>query len=138
MQDTPQPDGTNDNVQRLILKSPAFERGRVEFQVGDMPVVLGRGKHSDIRIDDDLLSRRHAELRLNAQGLFEIHDLDSTNLTIVNKHDVTSHVLQDGDQILLGDTEILAQVEMPASELNDQVTRDLTIAPGQDDETIGN
>lgn len=138
MQDSPQPDGTNDNVQRLILKSPAFESGRLEYLVSDMPVVLGRGKHSDVRIEDDLLSRRHAELRLNPQGLFEIHDLDSTNLTIVNKHDITSHVLQDGDQILLGETEILVHVEMPASELNDQITRDLTIAPGQDDETIGN
>lgn len=129
---------TDEKKQRLILKSPAFENGDIELHVDSMPVVLGRGKQCDIRIKDDLLSRRHAELRLSAGGLFEIHDLDSTNLTIVNKHDITSHVLQDGDEILLGETEILVGVEMPPSELNDQVTRDLTIAPGQDDETIGN
>ena len=138
MQDTPQDNAAGGGVQRLTLKSPAFASGDITLLVDDLPVVLGRGKACDIRIKDDLLSRRHAELRLNAQGLFTIQDLDSTNLTIVNKHDITVHVLQDGDEILLGETEILVQVEMPPSELTDQVTRDLTIAPANEDETLGN
>lgn len=125
-------------MNKLILKSPAFENGDIQLSPDDMPVVLGRSKHADIRIKDDQLSRKHSEIRLNAVGLFELVDLESTNLTIVNRKDVTAHVLQDGDQILLGDTEILVQVELAAEEISDQTTRDLTVLPGEHDETIGN
>ena len=112
--------------------------GEIELTPEQLPVVLGRSKKVGIRIKDELLSREHSEIRMNAAGQFEIADCDSMNLTIVNKHDVTSHVLQDGDEILLGETEILVHVEMPAGTLNDQTTRDLTIVPGNSDETIGN
>ncbi|MCP4506026.1 MAG: hypothetical protein GY826_06475, partial [Fuerstiella sp.] len=53
-----------------------------------------------------------------------------TNLTIVNGHDVTSHVLRNGDQILLGDTEIKVEVETPENDQNEKTTRDLTMLPG--------
>lgn len=125
-------------MKKLILKSPEFAMGEIELTPEQLPVVLGRSKNAGIQIKDDLLSREHAKIRLNSVGQFEIVDCDSMNLTIVNKHDVTSHVLQDGDEILLGETEILVHVHLPVSDLNDQTTRDLTIVPGKDDETIGN
>lgn len=125
-------------MNRLTLKSPAFEDGDITLLPDDLPVVIGRSKQADITIDDDLLSRNHSEIRLNPVGLFELNDMESMNLTIVNRKDITNHVLQDGDQILLGDTEILAHVEIVEEELNDQTTRDLTMLPGENDETIGN
>lgn len=124
-------------MKKLILKSPGFEKGDIELTPEQLPVVLGRSKKADIQIKDDLLSRQHAEIRMNGLGQFEISDRDSMNLTIVNKHDVTSHVLQNGDEILLGETEILVHVEMPSGNLDDQTTRDLTIIPGNSDETVG-
>ena len=125
-------------MNKLTLKSPAFENGDIQLGPDDMPVVLGRSKHANITINDEQLSRKHSEIRLNAVGLFELFDLDSMNLTIVNRKDVTAHVLQDGDQILLGDTEILVQVELVEEEISDRTTRDLTLLPGENDETIGN
>ncbi len=100
--------------------------------------MLGRSRHADITIDDELLSRKHAEIVMNDLDQFELHDLESTNLTIVNEHDVTRHVLRTGDRILLGDTEIEVEVELPEGERSEQTTRDLTVMPRNIDETLGN
>ena len=119
-------------MKKLILISPGLPAGRVELLPSRLPVVLGRSHRSDLTIDDDLLSRRHSEIVINGRDQFEIRDLDSTNLTIVNGHDVTSHVLRCGDQILLGDTEIRVKVETPENDQNEKTTRDLTMLPGDD------
>ena len=123
-------------MKKLILSSPDLPNERVELLPGQLPVVLGRSRSADITINDELLSRRHSEIRVNSFAQFEIHDLDSTNLTIVNDHDVTSHPLQTGDRILIGDTEIHVEVVLP-EELNEKTTRDLTMLPGPKDETLG-
>ena len=80
---------------------------------------------ADITIPDAQLSRRHAEIRMNSAGQFELVDLDSTNLSIVNTHDVSRHILSHGDQILLGETELEVELRLPRSDLHDQTTRDL-------------
>jgi len=95
--------------------------------------VLGRSHRSHLTIEDDLLSRLHSEIRMNNHDQFEIRDLDSTNLTIVNGHDVNSHVLQCGDLILLGETEIKVEIEPPDEDVNDKTTRDLSILPKHTD-----
>jgi len=116
-------------VKKLILISSGLPAGRVELLPSLLPVVLGRSHQSDLTIDDELLSRRHSEILINGRGQFEIRDLDSTNLTIVNGHDITSHVLRCGDQILLGDTEISVEVEAPDDEVHEKTTRDLNMLP---------
>ena len=116
-------------MKKLILISSGLPAGRVELLPSLLPVVLGRSHQSDLTIDDELLSRRHSEILINGRGQFEIRDLDSTNLTIVNGHDITSHVLRCGDQILLGDTEISVEVEAPDDEVHEKTTRDLNMLP---------
>ncbi|MDG1897164.1 MAG: FHA domain-containing protein [Fuerstiella sp.] len=116
-------------MNKLILVSPNLPDGRIELLPSRLPVVLGRSQRSDLTIDDDLLSRRHSEILLNGRDQFEIRDLQSTNLTIVNGHDVTSHVLRCGDLILLGDTEIKVRIESPDGDLNEKTTRDLNMLP---------
>jgi len=111
----------------LILRSNALPDGRVELTARQLPVVLGRSHSSDLAIADGQLSRRHAEIVVNSAGQFELFDLDSTNLTIVNKHDVSRHVLKTGDDILLGDTEIRVEVKLPRSDIHDQTTKDLPL-----------
>lgn len=46
-------------------------------------IVIGRGDDADIRIDDELISRRHATIRMLPMGRMEIRDL-SKNGTFVN------------------------------------------------------
>ena len=69
-------------------------------------VVLGRSKEADIRVPDENVSRRHAELRLEDDGCW-IVDLGSTNGTVVNGKRVDRARLQDADRITLGSTEIV-------------------------------
>jgi len=111
----------------LVLISEALPSGRVELTMRSLPVVLGRSHSADLTIADTQLSRRHAEIRVNAAGQFELVDLDSTNLSIVNSHDVSRHILTDGDQIVLGDTEIRVELVLPKLDLHDQTTKDLPL-----------
>jgi signal transduction histidine kinase len=61
---------------------------------------------NDIRLQDTEVSRRHAELR-QIDGGFSIHDLGSSNGTFVNGIAISTHVMQSGDQLLLGRTLLL-------------------------------
>ena len=67
--------------------------------------MLGRGSDVDIRLDDASISRRHAELRLDAvRDSVEIVDLDSTNGITVNEQPVGRCTLAEGDRLRLGHT----------------------------------
>ena len=124
-------------MRKLILTSYALKNGRCELAAEDLPVVLGRSRHADISIDDELLSRKHCEIVINDLDQFEVRDLESTNLTIVNERDTESHVLRAGDRILIGDTEIEVEVVLAEREISEQTTRDLTVLPRNIDETLG-
>ena len=68
-------------------------------------VRMGRESDNDIVVQDINASRRHAELRLNTQGIWVITDLSSMNGTLVNGVSVASHPLYPGDIITIGKTE---------------------------------
>jgi diguanylate cyclase (GGDEF)-like protein len=85
-------------------------RGRrrgATFQIGSSVTVLGRGERSDVRLDDDGVSRRHAELVRLDDGAVQIRDLGSTNGTFVNGERVAERVLEDDDRVALGTTTLL-------------------------------
>ncbi|HSV67665.1 MAG TPA: FhaA domain-containing protein [Mycobacteriales bacterium] len=63
--------------------------------------VVGRGQDADLRLADTGVSRRHIEIRFDGQAA-TLHDLGSTNGTIVNGHRVQSWQLADGDVIKIG------------------------------------
>jgi hypothetical protein len=72
----------------------------------DRPVLtLGRARECDIVVDDPSVSRRHAELRRGPGG-FTIVDLASTNGTQVNGQKIDQTTVDDGDRIMLGQTEL--------------------------------
>jgi eukaryotic-like serine/threonine-protein kinase len=65
---------------------------------------MGRTRENDIMINDNLVSRHHAEIKINAQGILII-DLGSTNGTFVNGQKLTPHIarqLTAGCEICLG------------------------------------
>jgi len=66
---------------------------------------IGRGTDVDIRIEDPGISRRHAEIRAGFTTM--IIDLGSTNGTVVNGGLVHQAQLEDGDQIVLGNTRLI-------------------------------
>ena len=63
--------------------------------------VIGRGLSSDIVVGDLLVSREHAALCVDADGV-EIVDLDSANGTFVNGHRVERARLRTGDFFSVG------------------------------------
>ena len=63
--------------------------------------VIGRATSCDIQLEDDSVSREHAEIRHEAEG-YVIHDLGSTNGTWVNDTRIDSSPLAAGDRIRCG------------------------------------
>jgi diguanylate cyclase (GGDEF)-like protein len=71
------------------------------YPLGDKPLVIGRGNESDIRINDNSVSRRHARIQPGADGYYAI-DLQSTNGTFVNDVAASMFKLRDGDYLRVG------------------------------------
>ena len=74
---------------------------------------IGKLPRSDIRLDDENISRTHVVIEVTRNGNIEIADLGSTNGTYVNGEKITRTALNTGDQILLGNTRIVAQIAQP-------------------------
>ena len=70
-------------------------------------LVLGRSPKCDVMIDEDGVSRRHAQLELTVEGAVQIVDLESRNGTFVNGEQISRRILADGDKIQIGSTSIL-------------------------------
>ncbi len=67
---------------------------------------VGRSKSNDIVVDDYLVSRVHA-LLVSTAGRLEIRDNNSSNGTFVNGSKVTHSVLQEGDVVTVGNTDLM-------------------------------
>ena len=74
--------------------------------------VIGRSKECDIQLPDPNVSRRHAEVRQEGASYWVV-DLDSTNGLEVNGRRLKRSKLEDGDRILIGETELTFRRELP-------------------------
>jgi len=77
-----------------------LERGQVLRDL-PTPVNIGREEDNLVRLNDERVSRFHAKIQEH-EGQFVLTDLESTNGTRVNGHAVDVHVLNIGDQLLIG------------------------------------
>lgn len=78
---------------------------RRPYDLAGTTLTMGRDSACDITVNDINASRRHAELSQNAQGLWMITDLNSTNGTLVNGQAIASQPLYVGDVITIGKTD---------------------------------
>ncbi|MGB7587201.1 MAG: DUF3662 and FHA domain-containing protein [Solirubrobacterales bacterium] len=72
---------------------------------------IGRSKDVDCVLRDPNVSRRHAELRRSPAGDWTIADLGSTNGIKINGQRVGSSRLRPGDEVTLGTTTFMFDVE---------------------------
>jgi hypothetical protein len=72
---------------------------------------IGRSKEANCVLRDPNVSRHHAELRCSPAGDWTITDLGSTNGVKVNGRRVSSSRLNPGDQVTLGTTTFVFDVE---------------------------
>ncbi len=86
---------------RAVLRGP-----QGEWELRDAVTVLGRSRRCGIVLTDPNVSREHAEVRRQGDG-YMLRDLGSTNGTRLNRRDVKQAVLQHGDRIELGTTELV-------------------------------
>lgn len=78
------------------------ELGR-RIPLGAADVECGRVMQTDIPLDDDAVSRKHARFAWTGNS-YIVNDLKSTNGTFVNDVNVRERTLVDGDQIKIGRT----------------------------------
>lgn len=80
--------------------------GRRHVSLQTAVVQIGRRQTNDLVIDDPQASRIHAQLRV-MDNRFVLFDLGSTHGTWVNNRKVRQHILQTGDVIRIGATQLV-------------------------------
>lgn len=73
------------------------------FDLRGATLSIGREAGNPIQLNDNEVSRRHAEIR-RVGSEFHLVDLHSSNGTFVNSQAVTERVLQNGDRLQIGRT----------------------------------
>jgi DNA-binding CsgD family transcriptional regulator len=87
-------------------------------------MVVGRGMGVDIQLDDDSVSRRHAQLSV-VDGEPVIEDLKSRNGTRVNGRVIAAPAtLSVGDRVCLGDSEL--ELVSASAQRPERVTQPMT------------
>jgi len=82
-----------------------FDQGE-RLEIAKAVFRFGRDSNNDLQLRDAEVSRFHAELRPDENGL-RVVDLDSSNGTFVNGSRVSSKSLSSGDRIQMGKTHIV-------------------------------
>jgi adenylate cyclase len=98
--------------------------GRREYELG---AVTSVGRHPDniIQILDRIVSKEHAQLIRQANGQFLYRDLGSLNGSFFRGERISERLLADGDELILGSTQVVFQ----ESGLGDANIQQVTIAP---------
>jgi hypothetical protein len=73
----------------------------VRIPLDEAAATIGRLSDCTVPIPDPQVSRRHAEVRAEAEG-YVLHDLGSLNGTTVNGQPASQRLLEDGDVIGVG------------------------------------
>ncbi|MFH0878840.1 MAG: FHA domain-containing protein [Lentisphaerota bacterium] len=74
---------------------------RMEFELGERPITIGRSPEADVVILDEKSSRLHCGIRL-WDGDFYLKDLKSRNGTFVNGEKIDVAKLKPGDRFQVG------------------------------------
>lgn len=87
----------------MIVVRQGKEPGRT-FEVRKDRLTIGRSRESDIFLEDLAVSRLHTTVARDEQGRYILRDEGSANGTYVNGQKVGEHVLDEGDEIQVGQT----------------------------------
>jgi two-component system, cell cycle response regulator len=87
----------------LVLIYPAGPDMGKRFELELDEMIIGRGADTDLQVDRDSVSRRHAKIIRTPSG-FLVKDLGSTNGTYVNDQPAQEQDLRDGDKVKIGNT----------------------------------
>jgi pSer/pThr/pTyr-binding forkhead associated (FHA) protein len=74
-----------------------------QWEIGELPVTIGRSASVDVKVDDEGLSRRHFMIAREGEE-YLVRDLSSRNGTWVHGHRTSAARLHHNDCILAGNT----------------------------------
>jgi pSer/pThr/pTyr-binding forkhead associated (FHA) protein len=94
----------------VLAVTRGSKAGKVFVLALESSTSLGRAKANDIVLEDVAVSSQHCRIRPE-QGRFVLHDLKSTNGTLVNDQRVNRHTLAEGDVIRIGETSLQFRLE---------------------------
>jgi serine/threonine protein kinase len=80
-------------------------KGRCFLVEEGAPLLLGRSRHAETRLEDPGVSRVHCEIELE-DGQVLVTDLDSAGGTFVNGKRITEQQLRPGDVVQIGETKM--------------------------------
>jgi pSer/pThr/pTyr-binding forkhead associated (FHA) protein len=93
-----------DRPDRLVVVDGAA--AGTEYPLGPERTVIGRAEDADISINHSSVSRVHAEMVKISDGIYEIFDRGSSNGVRVNGIKAERRVIEDDDEIELGDVRL--------------------------------
>jgi hypothetical protein len=95
----------------VTVISGALSGTRVGIAIGQAPILVGKGPATLQILDDPTVSTRHAQISGEQAGIV-VTDLGSTNGTFVNNQRISRPtLLQDGDLVRFGNTQIKFRAE---------------------------
>jgi hypothetical protein len=93
----------------VVARASGHDPGMIYDLDGDL--VLGRGDHAEIRLEDPFASSRHARIYEQA-GTLVLEDLRSTNGTYLNEELLdTPRPLRPGDHLRIGESEFVFEAD---------------------------
>ena len=116
----------------LFLPGRPEPEGRIEPIVSD-DFSMGRERDNQLIILDSRVSRHHARVVREADGYYLV-DNDSANGTWISNRKVTRQLLQDGDSVHVGDSELvfsLAPAPAPSPDRRIPLVPDLAGVAGK-------
>lgn len=87
----------------VIVEIKAATDAAPRYERLDAGVIrVGRAPDNDLIIEDPFVDAHHLQLDLTEDGAWSIHDLDSTNGTLKNRHAIQQTDLQPGEPVKIG------------------------------------
>lgn len=85
----------------MLVVRQGKEPGRI-FEARKDRLTIGRSRESDIFLEDLAVSRLHTTVSRDEYGRYILRDENSANGTYVNGQRVSEHVLEEGDEVQVG------------------------------------
>lgn len=97
------------SVKGAVTWKPVLDIAGKRYPLPRGRTVIGRGSESDITVNDTGISRKHVEIRWDGERA-EVHDLGSTNGSLLNGQPVSKAPLPPDSEITIGRTRIVFRV----------------------------
>jgi len=96
------------NVSLVLVKSDGSTK---EFELGPLPVTMGRSDTCKVHVPLPSISRQHCKLDADEDEELIVSDLGSSNGTFVNGQRVKRHELVPGDVLALGEVTFVVRID---------------------------